>query len=133
MFQNVAYRATVYRMGLLPISNQMFPTKTHKCMHNNYIPLTGRAFEGSENFSAIRASTSGSRKLRLARGLQWSLTSFLEKSKQETTQWSLLLNTVQKLRWYIQYELYYARIYGHFWRPFFLPFGCGKLLELVRI
>ena len=34
-------------------------------MHNNYIPLTGRAFEGSENFSAIRASTSGSRKLRL--------------------------------------------------------------------
>ena len=35
-------------------------------MHNNYIPLTGRAFEGSENFSAIRASTSGSRKLRLA-------------------------------------------------------------------
>ena len=67
-------------------------------MHNNYIPLTGRAFEGSENFSAIRASTSGSRKLRLARGLQWSLTSFLEKSKQETTQWQLLLNTVQKLK-----------------------------------
>ena len=67
-------------------------------MHNNYIPLTGRAFEGSENFSAIRASTSGLLKTK-ARGLLWSLTSFLEKSKQETTQWPLLLNTVEKLRW----------------------------------
>jgi hypothetical protein len=30
-------------------------------------------------------------------------------------------------------KLYYTRIYGHLWWPFFSPFGYGKLLELVRI